>query len=159
MTDNAALVFDRSDNGLIVSTSISGSGSVTQIGAGTLRLSANNTYSGGTTIGNGTLSLANSAALPGNITFAGGTLQFTASNTRDYSESIVDSTAAITIDTNSQTVSFSGVLNSSNSGGLTKIGAGQLTLAGNNTYTGGTTVSGGTLQIGSAAALSELPAT
>ena len=34
------------------------------------------------------------------------------------------------------------------SGGLTKIGAGTLTLSGANTYTGGTTVSGGTLALG-----------
>ena len=34
------------------------------------------------------------------------------------------------------------------SGGLTKIGAGTLTLSGANTYTGGTTVTGGTLAIG-----------
>ena len=41
----------------------------------------------------------------------------------------------------------------STGGGLTKQGAGTLTLTGANTYTGGTTIGAGTLQVGNAAAL------
>ena len=83
-----------------------------------------------TMINAGVLSLANSAALAGSgtITFGGGTLQFSATNTKDYSAYIANSTGAITIDTNGQSVTFAGVLASSNSGGLTKIGSGTLTV-------------------------------
>ena len=129
--------------------------SLTKSGAGLLNLSGGNYYSGGTFIDAGTLSLGNFGALPssGNIAFGGGTLQFTAGNTLDYSGSIVNSTGAVSIDTNSQSVTFASPLSSSNSGGLTKIGAGTLTLSASNTYTGGTTVSAGVLTIGSTGTL------
>ena len=50
-------------------------------------------------------------------------------------------------------MTFAGALANSNSGGLTKIGLGTLTLAGSNAYGGGTTVSGGILQLASSAGL------
>ena len=121
---------------------------VTKGGAGTWVLTGSNTYSGVTTISGGTLSLGSSGALGGggNITFAGGTLQFSGSNTTDYSSKIVSSGSAISIDTNSQTVTF-GALAASNSGGLAKSGAGTLILNAANAYTGTTTVNAGTLQL------------
>ena len=48
VTDNAALTFDRSDNGLIVGNAISGSGSLTQIGAGVMTLAGTNSFTGST---------------------------------------------------------------------------------------------------------------
>ena len=129
---------------------------LTKLGANTLTLSGSNSYTGVTNINSGTLSLANSAAIPltsVNITFGGGTLQFSLSNTNDYSGSIVNSTSAISIDTNGQSVTFNSNLNNSNSGGLTKINSGMLTLGGSNSYGGGTTINAGTLQLGSTAAL------
>ena len=81
VTDNAALVFNRSDNGLVVSNVITGSGSLAQIGAGTVAVSGNNTYTGGTTLAAGTLVLANtsgSALGSGVLTLNGGTLAGTA---------------------------------------------------------------------------------
>ncbi|PLK24679.1 hypothetical protein C0V72_05220 [Porphyrobacter sp. TH134] len=72
--NNAALVFDRSDN-IIVSNVISGTGSLTQQGPGTLTLTGANTYAGGTIIGAGTLQFnAISALGTGAITLAGGSL-------------------------------------------------------------------------------------
>ena len=73
-----------------------------------MTFAGSNTYSGPTLLNGGVLSLGTAAALPsgGNITFGGGTLQFTAANTSDYSGSIVNSTSAISIDTNGQTVTF-----------------------------------------------------
>jgi autotransporter-associated beta strand protein len=51
----------------------------------------------------------------------------------------------LTIGSNNQSTTFSGVIQ--DSGGLSKTGTGTLTLTGANTYTGTTTVSAGTLQV------------
>ena len=123
--DNAALAFSRSDN-ITYSNVISGNGSLTQLGAGTLILTGENIYAGGTTISAGTLQIGN-----------GGT---TGSVTGD----ILDD-AALTFD-HSDNVTLNGVI--SGSGGVTQLGAGTVTLIGANTYTGGTTIANGTLQIG-----------
>jgi autotransporter-associated beta strand protein len=53
---------------------------------------------------------------------------------------------ALTIGSNNQSTTFSGVIQES--GSLTKIGTGALTLTGANTYTGTTTVSTGVLEVG-----------
>jgi autotransporter-associated beta strand protein len=73
VTDNAALVFNRFDT-VVVSNSVSGSGSLTQAGAGLLTLFAANTYSGPTYVSAGTLALTNSAAIASstNINLANG---------------------------------------------------------------------------------------
>lgn len=54
VTDNAALVFDRS-NTTHFSNNISGTGTFTKSGTGTLTLSGTDTYTGGTTVSSGTL--------------------------------------------------------------------------------------------------------
>jgi fibronectin-binding autotransporter adhesin len=119
-------------------------------GTSMLILGGANTYSGTTTLSAGTLRLDNADALGGggDLSFTGGTLQYTASNTADYGGRIRSSAAGISVDTNGQTVTWNGAVDSSNVGGLAKSGSGTLVLGGNNTYAGTTTVSGGTLQIG-----------
>src|SRR5581483_8919607 len=56
------------------------------------------------------------------------------------------------VDTNAQNVTWNANLTSSG-GTLTKLGAGTLTLNGNNTYNGATTITAGTLQLGNNNAL------
>ena len=63
ITDNAALIFANPFAQTFTGT-ISGSGSVTKSGNGTLTLNAANSYSGDTTISAGTLKLGVAAAIP-----------------------------------------------------------------------------------------------
>ena len=125
VADNSALAFDRSDN-VTFDGVISGTGSLTQLGGGTLTLTGANTYTGGTTISAGTLQIG-----------AGGTTGSIVGNVADNSALAFD---------RSDNVTFDGVI--SGTGSLTQLGGGTLTLTGANTYTGGTTISAGTLQIG-----------
>jgi outer membrane autotransporter protein len=103
----------------------------------------------------GPLLIANDVALTGLgfgnfIDFNGGTLQTTGSLNTSRTISLLAQGG--TIDTNGFNSTFSGDI--INSGSLTKIGLGTLTLAGNSTYSGGTEVSGGTLRAGSATGFS-----
>ena len=158
ISNQAAFVYDSSANQTF-SGVVSGAGTLTMSGAGTLTLAnAGSTYTGTTTISGGTLNagagdtVGTSGALGknGSITFKGGTLQYSsASAGTDYATRIKSSTSAITLDTNAEAVTFAGIIDSSNTAGLTKLGSGTLTLANaGNAYTGATTVKAGTLAIG-----------
>ncbi|HYY27383.1 MAG TPA: autotransporter-associated beta strand repeat-containing protein [Chthoniobacterales bacterium] len=125
VTDNGVLTFDRSDT-VTFSGVISGAGSVLDLGGGTLMLTGNNTYTGGTTINSGTLQLG-----------AGGTTGSIIGNVTNNDILAFD---------RSDVVTFNGVI--SGAGSVQQLGGGTLTLTGNNTYTGGTTINGGTLQLG-----------
>lgn len=129
IVNNATLIFNRSDDityaGVISSTG-TGTGTVTKQGAATLFLTGNNTYTRTTTISAGTLSIGD-----------GGT-------TGSVAGSITNNAALIFNRSNALT--YSGVI--SGSGTLTKEGTGTLTLSGANTYTGATTLNAGSVIIG-----------
>ncbi len=102
----------------------------------------------------GPISVANDAALTplgfGQfVDFNGGTVKTTGDLVTSRTISLLANGG--TIDTNGFNATFSGDI--INSGSLTKIGAGSLTLSGNNTYTGGTGLDAGTLVVASAQAL------
>jgi autotransporter-associated beta strand protein len=98
---------------------------LTKTGAGTLILTGDNTYSGGTTVSTGTLQIGN-----------GGT---TGSVTGDIANN-----ANVTFN-RSNDLTYGNVI--SGNGTLTKTGAGTLTLSGANTHSGATTVNAGTLNL------------
>ena len=148
-TGNAGGTF----SGTIQNTS--GSTKVVKTGTGTEFLSGTNSYTGGTTINAGVLNFATSALGSGPITFGGGTLQWATGNTLDVSTSpgiaaIASGKAAI-LNTNGNSVTFN--LGLSGAGGLTKTGAGTLTLAVPNTFSGTTGITGGTLDLADPSAL------
>lgn len=114
--------------------------------AGILTLAGANTYTESTTISGGTLSLAKDAILStSTIHLSGGKLGAAASFT--LANPIFLDTSGI-IDTQGQNLVLSGPISGSYIDGLTKTGAGTLTIIGDpKTYSGTTTVSEGTLKL------------
>ncbi|MGY6272023.1 autotransporter domain-containing protein [Achromobacter denitrificans] len=130
---------------------ISGAGSLTKTGEGTLRLTGANTYTGGTAIRAGTLSIAADSHLgstTGGLVLNGGALQATETFTLNAARSIT-----LGIDGGSfevaggKTLSYGGVIADvpGHVGALTKTGDGTLALSGANSYTGNTRINGGAL--------------
>ena len=149
---------------LTVGGIISGAHSLTKSGAGTMTLSASNTYSAGTTLVSGRLNLSTAAALgTGTFTIDGGTLDntsggtltinnaqtwagsftFLGTNNLNMGTGAISLTAATTITVAAGALAIAGVI----SGGfaLNKAGSGTETLTGANTFTGGMTLSAGIL--------------
>jgi fibronectin-binding autotransporter adhesin len=127
VVNNAQIAFARSDD-IVFAGTISGGGSLSQLGAGMLTLAADNSYTGTTTISSvnaGTLQLGNGGAtgsILGDV-INGGTLIFNRSN--EYS--------------------FAGTI--SGAGDVRQEGTGTTILTADNSYTGSTVISRGTLLI------------
>jgi len=127
LTNNASIVVNRADDA-VITNAISGTGSVTQTGAGSLALNGSNSYSGLTLVSAGRLYPRNGAAL-GDIT--GGT--------------VVTTDAQIYMD---QNVNFPAEPLTLNGTGLNGAGDGALRKGG-----GGVTAYGGPITIGSDVAI------
>ena len=126
-------------------TSIAGSVTLTKIGAGTLTLTAANTYGNGTVVSGGLVEFSTADNFgSGNVTLDGGGLQWASGSTTDISPRLnAIGAGGATFNTNGNDVTLGTVL--SGGGGFTKTGAGKLTLTTANTYTGGTTLAAGAI--------------
>jgi outer membrane autotransporter protein len=125
---NDGLISANFNDMLTLAAAISGGGTLSKSGPGTLILTADNTYTGGTTISGGTLQLGNggtSGSIVGDVTDNG--------------------TLAIN---RSDVFTFGGAI--SGIGGFAQNGTGTTILTANNTYTGPTAVNAGILQAGGA---------
>lgn len=141
----------------------------TTVNAGTLSLNAANAYAGGTTVNGGTLNINAATAIgAGALTITGGSLgattgtTLTTNNAQTWNSNVTYAgplnlnlgTGAVAtggiareVIANAGILTVGGVITSP---GLTKSGAGQLTLGGNNltTLTGGKTFKGGIVALG-----------
>ena len=98
---------------------------------------AANTFSGGINLSAGITSFVNGAiGSTGNISFGGGTLRYATGNTQDISSRILNSSSPVIIDTLTNEVTFASALAASNTGGLSRQGAGTLVLSVNNGISG-----------------------
>lgn len=147
-------------NAFTVTQTVSGNGSLTKLGAGTLMLPSANSYAGGTSLGGGTTSFASGAlGTTGSITFTGAArLQWASGNSQDLSAGNrlkINAGAAAILDTNGNDVTLANPISAgtAGAGNMTKTGGGTLVLAAASTYSGVTTVDSGTLQLGNATAV------
>ena len=130
VTDNAVLAINDTATVTLGGT-ISGTGMLLQAGSGTTKLTAADSYGGGTTIQAGTLQLGN-----------GGATGSIAGAVTDNATLAINETGTLTL---------SGTI--SGTGGLLQSGSGTTALTAADSYSGGTTIQAGTLQVGNGGAI------
>ncbi|MCH9618264.1 MAG: hypothetical protein SP4CHLAM5_03910 [Chlamydiia bacterium] len=132
---------------------ISGAGSLEKTGEGTLVLSGENTYSGGTTISQGILEVSGSLFNTGSVTVNGSSSFDMSEVTSALTIGSLEAASGSTIELGTKSLTFggsnnttiAGVIEGDSGSSLTKIGTGSVTLSGVNTFDETMTVSGGTL--------------
>ena len=154
----------------ILSGDISGSGKLSLAGdvnSRWLRLTGNNTFSGGIDINTSStvtnkpiLEIGSATALGSGTVTSYGTVdyqnvRFSGNHTVGNNFTTANSNAKLNINTNGTTSGISGDI--SGAGSFTKSGTGTLTLSGSNSYSGTTNITGGTLIAGSINSLGSIP--
>ena len=165
VVDNSVLVFNLPGSSQSMGAA-SGSGSLTNAGAGMLVLNGADTLAGATTITAGTIKQGTPNVLPNGAgvgdTVVNGTLDMAGFNGTINGltgSGIIDSMAAgapiLSVGGNNAAGNFSGVIkNTAGTLALNKVGSATLGLSATNTYSGGTTVTAGTIQLGNANGIS-----
>lgn len=156
LSNSGTMVFDQDFDGSLTNI-ISGSGSLSKQGAGTLTILSANTHSGPTTISNGTLRIGADERISGSsdLMIVGGTFDL-----NGYTESLGDVTLVDGYIINSTGSSaqylggasytlWNGTVSArlGGSGHLVKTGPRLVTMSGGNTFLGGGTVSNGTFHL------------
>jgi len=144
---------DTNGNSATLGGTIGGVGGLAKLGAGTLVLTAANTFSGGTLLAAGTLSLANNQALgTGALTTTGSVVDYVDGVT--IANPIIVNSNTTQLQVTTGTATQAGVISELNGPRpLEKTGAGTLVLTAPNTYSGPTTISAGTLVLGNGASI------
>ncbi|MDU0342401.1 autotransporter-associated beta strand repeat-containing protein [Bosea rubneri] len=152
----------RTSNSYVLSGVLSGTGGLTKTGAGTLTLTATNTYTGDTVINAGTLALGAGGSLASggavNLAGAGASFDISASGAAQTIGALSGvAGTAVALGANTLTLgtaanaTFAGVI--TGTGAVVKQGSGSQVLTGANTYAGGTTINAGTLALGAGGSL------
>lgn len=145
---NAANLFD-------LDTPISGTGGLVAKGAGSVRLNAANTYTGGTAMNGGVVEVTSDDNLgdaAGTLSFDGGTLRTKGSFAMNRATTFHAGGGTLETDAGTTLVQNAAM---GGAGGLRKTGAGRLELTGINTYAGATTIGAGTLALTGAGSIAE----
>ena len=147
--DNALSVSAGSEATALFNGNIINSGALTKIGAGTVALAGNNSFSGDVTVSAGTLSLSGGSAVNNTnavTVSSGATLNLAGNETVGSiagAGNISLNANQLIAGQNNSSTSYSGVM--SGTGAFVKTGTGTLTFGSANTYSGQTYIVGGTL--------------
>ena len=150
-------IFDTQAYAVTLAGTVSGAGGLTKIGTGALTLTGSNSHSGISSVSAGTLALGSVNALLNSTLDTGASgsqaVAFVVAGTNTYnlgglqgSNALAPGANTLSVGSNGGDTRFAGVI--SGTGGLTKTGAGTLTLSGANSYSGVTNVTQGTLALG-----------
>ncbi len=151
ISNNASVVFDQASNGTY-SGVISGNGSLTKQGVGTLTLSGANTFTGGTSITGGTLRLgiSNAISSTGALTISSGAT-FDLNNLTQTIGALAGAgdislgTGRLVVGAGNATSTFAGAI--AGTGVFEKIGTGTLTFDQSFSFAGELKLTGGTLAL------------
>ncbi len=148
----------QTDADLTANGTVSGVGALTKTGTGTLTLTGENSYSGGTDLKQGRLAVTHNSALgTGELAMHEGTTLGFAADGLTLANPIAFTDAVDPIvDTGPFTATLTGAI--TGPGDLSKIGSGTLVLSGANSYAGATAVTEGTLRAGAANTFSPVSA-
>ena len=159
---NQILRVGHDDASTTFSGVLSGSGLFGKRGTGTVTLTEVNTYTGPTDIDGGTLRLSGNGELSTSTDVdvaASATLELvnattSINNLTGTGSVVLNANSALFVGQNGGSSTFGGVV--SGAGDFAHLGAGTLTLTGNNTYTGTTTIATGTVKLGGPDRLSDV---
>ena len=159
LTVNTGSSEDLTPYSLTINGVVSGaSAALTKNGTGNLVLTGDNTYGGGTVLGAGRTTINSATSLgttSGAVTFSGGSLQLASPLTGITRSFLLTGGNFALVDTNGNDFGYDGVISpvGGATGGITKSGAGIMTLSAVQTYTGATAISGGILSLAATASI------
>lgn len=154
VVDTAALA-----DSITLGAEISGSGTLTKTGPGSLELLGNNSFNGKLTLSGGTTTFAPGGLGNGNLDLDNATLVWAAGNTDDISDRTVTfGEDPVTFDTNGNDIVLANDIGNFGFSNLTKAGTGKLTLAADTGFSGDITLAAGTLQLGDGGATGSVAA-